>query len=198
MCDAVKGDGNKCDKPVKAGTRCGIHKDKDAAVDPVDAIAAGVAAIPTHDVEEEEEEEEEEDDDDDDVAPAGGAGGAPRKTKEQKAADAAALVIYKTKPLGEMSVAEKDAALVFLRDFHTHTLKKRAEAQQKVRENNKKKGLTGSGKKKVTPWEAAANRVAGMMRSSRIEVSDEQMATLISNELAKHKAKCSGCEHPHA
>ena len=30
MCDAVKGDGTKCDKPVKDGGRCGIHKRKNA------------------------------------------------------------------------------------------------------------------------------------------------------------------------
>ena len=48
MCDAIKGDGTKCDKPVKAEGKCGIHKPK-SAVDPVDAIATGVAAIATHD-----------------------------------------------------------------------------------------------------------------------------------------------------
>jgi pyruvate dehydrogenase E1 component alpha subunit len=79
-------------------------------------------------------------------------------------------------------------------------LAKRAEAQKKTREKNKGKGLTGSGKKKVTPWEATANRAAGTMRSSGIseDIISAQMATLIATELAKHKAKCSGCEHTHA
>ena len=205
MCDAVKADGAKCDKPVKADGKCGIHKAK-AVADPVDAIATGVAAIDTHDPDDDDvlryEEEEERDSDDDagSDAPAGGAGAPGKKTKAEKDAEAITLAMYKTKALGDMTPAEKDSALIFFRDFHARTLSKRAEAQKKTREKNKGKGLTGSGKKKVTPWEATANRAAGTMRSSGIseDIISAQMTTLVATELAKHKAKCAGCEHPHA
>ena len=194
MCDKVKGNGVVCDKPVKADGRCGIHKKtndaNDAVLDPVDAIATGVAAINTH------EEEHDETTDESDAgcdAPHAGAGKAG-KTKEEKAAEAAALIIYKTKPLAEMTPAEKDATITFLRDFHSHTLKKRAEAQKKTREKNIEKGLTGSGKKKVTPWEAAYNRERGqgLGTGDTEEEWEAKKPRKMANLLAKHVEKCDG------
>lgn len=217
MCDHPTGKDTTCGRPIKTdGRRCGYHplKDKpqvpkDPLLEPVDGITAGVAALATEAKEEEEDlldyedaeaAGEEEDDEEDDDAPAGGAGGGkPVKTAEQKKAEADLLEMYKKKPLAEMTPAEKDATITFLREFHAKTLKTRAEAQKKTREKNKEKGLTGSGKKKLTPWEAAFNRERGVaLRNGDTEAEWEaKKPRRLAFMLEKHKATCPGCEHPH-
>ena len=109
------------------------------------------------------------------------------------------LNVFTTKAVADMTPQEVADTIAYLREYRTNVLATRSAAQAKTREKNIKKGLTGAGKEKVSPWVAAANRTAGTMRASEMaeDVIAAQMPKALAAELRKHIAKCDGCVFPH-
>ena len=110
------------------------------------------------------------------------------------------LNVFTTKAVADMTPQEVADTIAYLREYRTNVLATRSAAQAKTREKNIKKGLTGAGKEKVSPWVAAANRTAGTMRASEMaeDVIAAQMPKILAAELRKHVVKCGGgCVFPH-
>ena len=99
-----------------------------------------------------------------------------------------------SKPVADMTDAEKNDAITYLRAYRKKQIDSYMTGYAKKRESNIEKGLTSEGKKKIQPWVAAANRMAGIIRNngSSEDMIAAQMPQWVAAQLAKHVAKCDG------